>query len=166
MRTPTGYFGLYPAHQLLSSRFPFEAMFLWPDALPDANPFSRFLRHAGIRYTYSNRGTHREGVSDSRIVRNEEGVEEREEEEREKRDKRRGRKEKRKRRRKERGEREGEKREQEEREERARINKYQNMETSEMKKRLVVLQKITQLTEEENKSQNHRKRSVDENNME
>ena len=35
-------------------------MFLWPDALPDANPFSRFLRHAVIRCTYSNRGTHRE----------------------------------------------------------------------------------------------------------
>ena len=35
-------------------------MFLWPDALPDANPISRFLRHAGIRCTYSNRGTHRD----------------------------------------------------------------------------------------------------------
>ena len=82
------------------------------------------------------------GVSDSRIVRDEEGVEEREEEEKEKREK-----EEREKREKE----EREKEEREEREERARINKYQNMETSEIQKRLLVLQKITQPTEEENK---------------
>ena len=82
------------------------------------------------------------GVSDSRIVRDEEGVEEteteeeREEEEREKREKE-----------------EREKREEKEREERERINKYENMETSEIKKRLGILQKInkSQRTEEDNK---------------
>ena len=43
--------------------------------------------------------------------------------------------------------------EREEREERERINKYKNMETSEIRKRLGVLQKInkSQCTEEENK---------------
>ena len=106
------------------------------------------------------------GVSDSRIVRDEEGVEEREEEEkeREKREREeREKKEKEEREKKEKKEREErekkekeerekrEKEEREEREERARINKYKNMETSEMMKRLQALQKITQPTEEEKK---------------
>ena len=107
------------------------------------------------------------GVSDSRIVRDEEGVEEeREEEEKEKREKgEREKREKEERERRERGrkerreKREGGKREEreregrEEREERERTNKCENMETSEIKKRLGVLQKInkSQRTEEENK---------------
>ena len=73
------------------------------------------------------------GESGSRIVRDEEGVEEtetREKEEREKREK-----------------------EEREKEERERINKYKNMETSEIIKISKVLQKInqSQRTEEENK---------------
>ena len=111
------------------------------------------------------------GVSDSRIVRDEEGVEEekrekekREKEEREEREKKekeerekreekeREEREKEEREKKEKEEREKrEKKEREEREERARMNKYQNMETSEIQKRLLVLQKITQPTEEEKK---------------
>ena len=108
------------------------------------------------------------GESDSTIVRDEEGVEEtetkeekekREKEEREKREKRekeKREKEKRKKEEKEKKEKEArEKREKEEREreERGRINKYKNMETSEIRKRLGVLQKIdkSQRTEEENK---------------
>ena len=70
------------------------------------------------------------GESGSRIVRDEEGVEEtetREKEEREKKEKE-----------------EREKREKEEREERERLNKYKNMETSEIIKRSKVLQKINQ----------------------
>ena len=79
------------------------------------------------------------GVSDSRIVRDEEGVEETETKE-----------EKEKRKKEEKEKREKEAREMEERE---RMNKYKNMETSEIKKRLEVLQKInkSQCTEEENK---------------
>ncbi len=104
------------------------------------------------------------GVSDSRIVRGEEGVEEtetkeerekREKKEREKREKEeREKREKEEREKREKEEREKrEKEEREEREERARMNKYQNMETSEIRKRLGVLQKInkSQRTEEENK---------------
>ena len=77
------------------------------------------------------------GESDSTIVRDKEGVEETETN---------GEKEKR--------EKEArEKREKEEREERERINKYKNMETSEIRKRLGVLQKMnkSQRTEEANK---------------
>ena len=71
------------------------------------------------------------GESGSRKVRDEEGVEETETRENEER----------------------EKREKEEREERERINKYKNMETSEIIKRSKVFQKInkSQCTEEENK---------------
>ena len=95
------------------------------------------------------------GVSDSRIVRDEEGVEEREEEVKEKKEERekeeREKREKEKREKREKEEREKREKEREEREERARLNKYENMKTDEIKKRLGVLQKITQPTEEENK---------------
>ncbi len=80
------------------------------------------------------------GVSDSRIVRDEEGVEEREEEREEEEKEKREKEEREEREKKEKEERDKrekrEKEEREEREERARINKYENMETSEIKKRL------------------------------
>ncbi len=100
------------------------------------------------------------GESDSRIVRDEEGVEEtekREKEEREKREKEEREKEEREKEEREKREKEArEKREKEAREKgekEERINKYKNMETSEIRKRLGVLQKInkSQRTEEENK---------------
>jgi len=49
-------------------------MFLWPDALPDANPFSHLLWHAGIRCTYSNRGTHWETTADLAVIFNPPGI--------------------------------------------------------------------------------------------
>jgi len=79
------------------------------------------------------------GESDSTIVRDKEGVEETEtNEEKEKREKE---------------AREKREKEEREREERERINKYKNMETSEIRKRLGVLQKMnkSQRTEEANK---------------
>ena len=114
------------------------------------------------------------GESDSMIVRDEEGVEEteteeereeeekeereqREKEEREKREREKKEKEEKEKREKEEKEkrekeaREKTEKEEREREEKERINKYYSMETSEIQKRIEVLQKITQPTKEEYK---------------